>query len=122
MGNIMKTMNFVYQALPSRVIFGAGTLSQLPVEIDRSGAQRALILSTPEQKELAEKLGVDCVIAIGGGMNAIALAAEGLYAVEMNPIMRLQAIEGIAALSPALPKIVVNARDSQARSDARYGA
>jgi maleylacetate reductase len=227
--NMMKTMNFVYQALPSRVIFGAGTLAQLPAEIERLGAHRALILSTPEQKEQAEKLaeqlgnkavgifdravmhvpiesarearevatklGADCAVAIGGGsttglgkaialdsglpiiaipttyagsemtpiygiteagmkktgkdpkvlprtviydpeltlslpvklsvvsgMNAIAHAAEGLYAVDINPIMRLQAIEGIAALSRALPRIVVDARDIQARADAMYGA
>ncbi len=225
----MKTMNFVYQALPSRVIFGSGTLSQLPAEIERLGAQGALILSTPEQREQAEKLatqlgskavgvfdravmhvpvesarearqvaaklGADCAVAIGGGsttglgkaialdsglpiiaipttyagsemtpiygiteagikktgkdpkvlprtviydpeltlslpvglsvvsgMNAIAHAAEGLYAVDINPIMRLQAIEGIAALSRALPLIVANSNDSKARADALYGA
>jgi maleylacetate reductase len=222
-------MNFTYQALPSRVIFGAGTLSQLPFEIERLRAQRALILSTPEQREQAEKLaiqlgnkavgvfdravmhvpiesarearevaaklGADCAIAIGGGsttglgkaialdsglpiiaipttyagsemtpiygiteagikktgkdakvlprtviydpeltlslpvelsvvsgINAIAHAAEGLYAVDINPIMRLQAIEGIAALSRALPRIVTNSNDIQARADALYGA
>jgi maleylacetate reductase len=225
----MKTMNFVYQALPSRVIFGAGTLSHLPAEIERLGAQRTLILSTPEQREQAEKLaiqlgskavgvfaravmhvpiesarearavaaklGADCAIAIGGGsttglgkaialdsglpiiaipttyagsemtpiygiteagikktgkdprvlprtviydpeltltlpiglsvvsgMNAIAHAAEGLYAVDINPIMRLQAIEGIAALSRALPRLVANSNDIEARGDALYGA
>jgi maleylacetate reductase len=225
----MKTMNFVYQALPSRVIFGAGALSQLPAEIERLGAQRALILSTPEQKTQAEKLavqlgtkavgvfdravmhvpiesarearqvatklGADCAIAIGGGsttglgkaialdsglpiiaipttyagsemtpiygiteagmkktgkdpkvlprtviydpeltitlpvglsvvsgINAIAHAAEGLYAIDINPIMRLQAIEGIAALSRALPSIVANSKDINARADALYGA
>jgi maleylacetate reductase len=222
-------MNFIYQALPSRVIFGAGALSQLPTEIERLGAKKALVLSTPEQKEQAEKLasqlgnkavgvfdravmhvpiesarqarevaaklGADCAIAIGGGsttglgkaialdsglpiiaipttyagsemtpiygiteagmkktgkdprvlprtviydpeltlslpvklsvvsgMNAIAHAAEGLYAVDINPIMRLQAIEGIAALSRALPKIVANSNDIEARADALYGA
>ena len=41
---------FVYNGLPSRVIFGAGSVAQLPAELDRLGAKRALLLSTPEQK------------------------------------------------------------------------
>jgi maleylacetate reductase len=56
------------------------------------------------------------------GMNAIAHAAEGLYAVDVNPIMRLQAIEGIAALSRAIPRIVANPADIGARSDGLDGA
>jgi len=40
---------FVYTAHPARVIFGAGALAQLGAEVDRLGARRALVLSTPEQ-------------------------------------------------------------------------
>ena len=40
--------NFVYTALPARVVFGVGALDRLPAEIERLGAQRALVLSTPE--------------------------------------------------------------------------
>jgi alcohol dehydrogenase class IV len=47
---------FVYNANPSRVIFGSGTLSQLPEEITRLGARRAIVLSTPEQASEAETL------------------------------------------------------------------
>jgi maleylacetate reductase len=46
-------LRFVYQAQPARVIFGAGCLDRLPDEIQRLGASRALILSTPEQREQA---------------------------------------------------------------------
>jgi maleylacetate reductase len=53
----MSNMNtFVYQANPSRVIFGAGALSQLATEIQRLGAHRALVLSTPEQAGSAERV------------------------------------------------------------------
>jgi alcohol dehydrogenase class IV len=45
---------FVYNGLPARVVFGAGALAQLPAELDRLGGKRALVLSTPEQKESAE--------------------------------------------------------------------
>jgi maleylacetate reductase len=220
---------FTYEAQAGRVIFGAGSLAKLPAEIDRLRAKRALILSTPEQKsiaqtladqlgdravgvfdravmhvpietarearQLAAKLGADCAIAIGGGsttglgkaialdsglpilaipttyagsemtpifgltegglkktgrdlrvlprtviydpeltlslpvalsmtsaMNAIAHAAEGLYAQDQNPIMSLMAEEGIRALAQAMPGIRKNPRDLAARSDALYGA
>lgn len=221
--------NFLYTAQPARVIFGAGSLSQLAKEIDALGAKKALVLSTPEQRasaemvaellgpraagvfdravmhvpietarearELAKKLGADCAVAIGGGsttglgkaialdsglpilaipttyagsemtpiygiteaglkktgrdlrvlprtviydpeltlslpvglsvtsgINAIAHAAEGLYAVDSNPIMDLMAEEGIAAIGRALPAIKKEANNMAARSDALYGA
>lgn len=220
---------FVYTAQPARVVFGAGSLSQLAKEIDALGCKRALVLSTPEQRasaervagllgaraagvfdravmhvpietarearEVARQLGADCAVAIGGGsttglgkavaldsglpilaipttyagsemtpiygiteaglkktgrdlrvlprtviydpeltlslpvslsvtsgINAIAHAAEGLYAVDSNPIMDLMAEEGITALGRALPAIVKDARDMDARADALYGA
>lgn len=220
---------FVYQGLPSRVVFGAGSLEQLPQAIAAMGAQRGLVLCTPEQRasaervatllgdraagifdravmhvpietarearEVARRLGADCAVAIGGGsttglgkaialdsglpilaipttyagsemtpiygitdaglkktgkdfkvlpksvlydplltlslpvglsvtsgINAIAHAAEGLYSVEGNPVIDLMAEEGIAAIGRALPKIVANAQDVDARSDALYGA
>jgi alcohol dehydrogenase class IV len=106
---------FIYQALPSRVVFGAGALERLGEEIERLGANRALILSTPEQRgsaediaqrlgskasgiydkavmhvpietaedarRVAESLGADCCVAIGGGSTiglgkAIALTSD----------------------------------------------
>ncbi|MGA7984407.1 MAG: maleylacetate reductase, partial [Burkholderiales bacterium] len=36
---------FVYNALPGRVVFGAGALAKLPEELERLGAKRALVLS-----------------------------------------------------------------------------
>ena len=220
---------FVYVAQPSRVVFGAGALSQLGAEIERLGATRALVLSTPEQadsarrvaallggraaglfakavmhvpietareaRDEARRLGADCAVAIGGGsttglgkaialdsglpivaipttyagsemtpiyglteggvkktgrdprvlprtviydpeltltlplaltvtsaLNAIAHAAEGLYAHDGNPITALMAEEGIRACAAALPRLAADARDLDARGDALYGA
>lgn len=48
-------LDFVYQALPARVIFQAGALSRLPEEVQRLGARRALILTTPGQRQLGER-------------------------------------------------------------------
>jgi alcohol dehydrogenase class IV len=220
---------FTYTGLPARVVFGAGSLAQLPVELDRLGAKRALVLSTPgraasvravadslgercaglyakavmhvpievaeDARNAAKGLGADCCVAVGGGstvglgkaialttglpvlavpttysgsemtpiqgfteggvkrtqrdakmlpktviydpeltfglpastsaasgMNAIAHCVEALYAQEANPITSLMAEEGIRALAAALPSIVDDPRDLEARSDALYGA
>jgi alcohol dehydrogenase class IV len=221
--------SFVYTQLPGRVVFGVGALEELPREIERLGAKRALVLSTPEQAGQAEdiarrlgsraagifaravmhvpietaraaraeakRVGADCAVTIGGGsttglgkaialeselpilaipttyagsemtpifgiteggakktgrdprvlpktviydptltlglpvalsvtsgMNAVAHAAEGLYAQDANPIMSMMAEEGIRALAQGLPRVVKHPRDLDARSDCLYGA
>jgi maleylacetate reductase len=56
-----QMLRFTYQALPGRVVFGAGSLAKLPDEIARLAATRALVLSTPEQRgqaaDIANRLG-----------------------------------------------------------------
>ena len=47
---------FVYNGQPGRVVFGAGALSRLGQEIEALGARRALVLSTPEQRAMAERI------------------------------------------------------------------
>jgi alcohol dehydrogenase class IV len=47
---------FIYNGLPSRVIFGFGTSAQVADELARLGCSRALVLSTPEQEHAARKL------------------------------------------------------------------
>jgi alcohol dehydrogenase class IV len=56
------------------------------------------------------------------GMNAIAHAVEALYAQDANPITSLMAEEAIRALARALPVIVADPCNVEARSDALYGA
>jgi alcohol dehydrogenase class IV len=220
---------FVFNGQPSRVVFGVGALDRLGEEIERLGAKRALVLSTPEQRASAEdvsarlggrsagvydqavmhvpietaeaaravatRLDADCCVAVGGGstiglgkaialtselpilaipttfagsemtpiygitaqgqkktgrdarvlpkvviydpnllrtlpariagpsgMNAIAHCVEALYAQDANPITSLMAEEGIRTLAASLPKVVSDAGDLEARSDALYGA
>lgn len=220
---------FVYTALPSRVVFGPGKLATISEEVEAIGAQRALVLCTPEQRAQAERvgdllgarlagihdgarmhvpiesaraaralaadLGADCAVAIGGGstiglgkaialeaalpiiaipttyagsemtpiygiteaglkrtgkdarvlprtviydpdlsmslplemsffsgMNAIAHAAEGLYARDGNPVMSLMAEEGIRALARGMAALREKDGDREARSLCLYGA
>jgi len=47
--------SFVYTAHPARVLFGAGTLAELPAEVERLGRARALVLTTPELAEPAAR-------------------------------------------------------------------
>ena len=46
-----KMRPFVYNALPARVVFGAGTLHRLPEEVKRLGCNRALVLCTRFQEQ-----------------------------------------------------------------------
>ena len=61
-------------------------------------------------------------MSLVSGMNAIAHAAEGLYAKDGNPVMSLMAEEGIRALAKAMPALVEAPQDKEARSLCLYGA
>jgi alcohol dehydrogenase class IV len=67
-------------------------------------------------------LGLPVALSIESGLNAIAHAAEALYAEDSNPIVSLMAEEGIRALAGALPVLKDDPRNLVARSDALYGA
>jgi maleylacetate reductase len=54
-------LSFVYEALPSRVVFGAGALDTVTEEVGRLGASRALVLCTPEQRSM----GAEIVLKLG---------------------------------------------------------
>ena len=48
---------FVYEALPGRVVFGAGaSREKLAGEVDRLGAERILLVATEQERPLAEEL------------------------------------------------------------------
>jgi maleylacetate reductase len=220
---------FTYQALPMRVVFGAGSLAKLPDEVAALGLDRVLVLCSPEQeatgqavaaalgkraagvlpearmhvpievahraRKVAAELGADGCVAVGGGsaiglgkaialehdlpviavpttyagsemtpvwglteggqkrtgrdvrvlpksvlydaemtltlpagmsatsaINAIAHAVEGLYAPDATPIVSLMAEEGVRALAAALPRVVADGADLEARGEVQYGA
>jgi maleylacetate reductase len=225
----MESLEFVYQARASRVVFGEGSLNHIEREVLALNAERALVICSPEQKDtgahiaqrlgqrcaglfdravmhvpielarealaVARRLNADCAVVVGGGsaiglgkaialeselpilaipttysgsemtpifgiteaslkrtgtdikvlpktviydptltttlpvglsvtsgINAIAHAAEGLYARDSNPVTSMMAEEGISALAEALPAIVADPSDVAARSKALYGS
>jgi maleylacetate reductase len=61
-------------------------------------------------------------LTVTSAINAIAHAAEGLYATDGNPIIALMAEEGIRALALALRVLRTAPADLAARGDALYGA
>ncbi|MGW3451509.1 maleylacetate reductase [Streptomyces sp. NPDC001076] len=61
-------------------------------------------------------------ISVTSGMNAIAHAVEALYAPDASPVIDLMAEEGVRALATALPGIVADGTDLDARARAQYGA
>ena len=67
-------------------------------------------------------LGLPAGLSATSGLNAIAHAIEALYARDRNPIVSLMAVDAIGKLVVALPRIVDDPADRDARADALYGA
>jgi maleylacetate reductase len=67
-------------------------------------------------------VGLPAHLSFVSGLNAIAHAAEGLYAKDGNPVMSLMAEEGIRALAKGLRGVKKSSRDSAARTECLYGA
>jgi alcohol dehydrogenase class IV len=61
-------------------------------------------------------------MTVSSGLNAIAHAAESLYAHDGNPVVALMAEEGIRAIAAALGPLNADPSDLAARSEALYGA
>jgi len=67
-------------------------------------------------------LDLPAAVSAASGMNAIAHCTEALYAHDGNPIVSLMAEEGIRSLAFSLPKIVLDGKNIEARSQALYGS
>ena len=220
---------FTARSAAVRVRFGAGVRKNIAEELETLGAERALVLTTPQQAELAEEFAgycgaraagtytnatmhtpvdvseeavrhaeemrADVLIAVGGGsttglgkaialrtglpqiavpttyagseatpilgqtengvkttqttskvqpgtilydaelvatlpvgmtvtsaLNAMAHAAEGLYARDRSPISSLMAVEGLRAFRDSLPRVLASPEDVATRGETLYGA
>ncbi|UYN99794.1 MAG: maleylacetate reductase [Devosia sp.] len=61
-------------------------------------------------------------LSLTSGINALAHAAEALYAPDCTPIIRLMAMDAMTAMMRALPALRTNLADAEARSAALYAA
>lgn len=67
-------------------------------------------------------LGLPPAVSAASGMNAAAHCVEALYAPAASPVTALLAEEGLRALAAALPRVVAEPSDVDARATALYGA
>jgi maleylacetate reductase len=67
-------------------------------------------------------LGLPVEMSVVSALNAMAHAAEGLYAQDRNPVSSLMAAEGLRAIRDHLPSIVSNPASLDARTGMLYGA
>jgi maleylacetate reductase len=85
-GAMLPFPGFTYEALPGRVVFGAGSVGQLGEELDRLGASRVLAVAGKRAVDgLVERLGGRCVgsftdiqqhVPVAVARRALALARE----------------------------------------------
>lgn len=61
-------------------------------------------------------------LSAASGVNAMAHCVEALYAVDRTPLTDLMSYEGIRALGAALPRILQEPGDLEARAEALWGA
>ncbi|QFR01538.1 maleylacetate reductase [Streptomyces phaeolivaceus] len=61
-------------------------------------------------------------LSVTSGINAVAHAAEALYAPDASPLVSLTAEEGARAMAGALPGVAADPGDPEARGRALYGA
>lgn len=67
-------------------------------------------------------VGLPVGLSAASGVNAMAHCVEALYAVDRTPMTDLMSYEGIRALGAALPRIMVDPEDLEARGEALWGA
>jgi alcohol dehydrogenase class IV len=56
-------VNFTYVSLPTRVVFGAGRIRDLAAEVERLGARRVLLISTPGRAQMVRSLAEGLAVA-----------------------------------------------------------
>lgn len=89
---------------------------------EKTTVRDASILPEAVIYDPALTLGLPYGMSVTSGLNAMAHAAEALYAKERNPISTLMAVEGLRAFVDALPVLRGDPKDVAARSNALYGA
>jgi maleylacetate reductase len=94
----LNNPTFQYDALPARVVFGAGTIACLPEEAARLRLKRVLIVSTAGQCKLAERAGEFLgSLAVGAFANAAMHTPSDITEAAMARVADLQA-DGIVAI------------------------
>ncbi|AQH05934.1 maleylacetate reductase (plasmid) [Burkholderia sp. KK1] len=114
-------LDFIYQGLPSRVRFGAGTISEIGAEAEKLGCQRVMVVVSAPQMADADRiqstLGVACAGVFGGAVmhtpvEVTQVALEKVRAWHADGIVALGGGSAIGlskaiALHTDLPQLVI---------------
>lgn len=92
------TAPFTYAPLPGRVLFGAGRVAEIGAELAQLGVRRALVLSTPGQRALAERVAAP----LGAAQGALFAGAAMHTPVEVTEsalaVLRATGCDGLVAI------------------------
>jgi maleylacetate reductase len=89
--------------------------------VKRTGRDRRVLpVAVVYDPDLTVSLPPD--LTVTSALNAVAHAVEGLYAPDASPVVSLMAEEGTRAIVGALPALVADGADLDARTEAQYGA
>lgn len=112
---------FTYDALPYRVVFGAGTIARLRDEVEHLGIKRAMIITTPQQREVGALTGERLGDRLAGFFSEarmhtpVAVTEAAIQVVEARDVDGLVAIGGgstvglskALSLRTGLPQVIV---------------
>jgi maleylacetate reductase len=91
--------SFVYEALPTHVVFGSGTISQVRAEVERLGARRALVLSTIGRGEKLAREAASILGDLSVGVHAGAVMHTPIDVTEKAlAIVKEQAADALVAV------------------------
>jgi maleylacetate reductase len=88
---------FEHLTATSRIVFGAGTLTQVARELDRLGGRRALVLSTPGQAALAARVADQLGGAVAGTFSGAAMHTP--FEVTVSALARVRAARADSVVS-----------------------
>ena len=88
---------FLYEAQATRVQFGIGLLKDVRMELKELGGKRALLISTPEQRDLANEV-ADLLGGLCGGVFAEAIQHVPTESIEKA--MNVVRVRGVDSLIP----------------------
>ena len=91
-------MRFTFDTIPSRVLFGAGCIAQLPEETDRLGAQRILLVATRGRRELLERATTMLGSRVAGTFDEAVVHVPGAVAERAREYASAQRADSILAL------------------------
>jgi len=94
------TQTFTYNAAPARILFGAGRRAEIADELRRLDCKRALILSTPAQQQLAEKIALQLgdLDLYGGSFTGAVMHTPVAVTEKALAYLQTQQCDGIIAL------------------------